>query len=41
MEKTIYESPEIEAVLFDSADIVTVSFAWNDEEDQLPPTVWG
>lgn len=41
MFKELYESPEIEAVLFDSEDIVTVSFSWEDDDDQLPPTVWG
>lgn len=39
MVKEIYTSPEIEAVLFDSDDIVTASFTTGD--DELPPTVWG
>ena len=37
--KEIYESPETEAVLFDSDDIVTVSFDTGD--DELPPAIWG
>lgn len=40
MVKEIYESPEMEAVLFDSDDIVTVSFTDNDD-DALPPAIWG
>lgn len=38
--KEIYVSPEIEAVLFESEDIVTVSFTDNDG-DALPPVIWG
>ena len=37
--KEIYVSPEIEAVLFESEDIVTVSFDTGD--DELPPAIWG
>ncbi len=39
MAKELYQSPEIEAVLFDSEDIVTASFAQGD--DELPATPWG
>lgn len=37
--KEMYETPETEAVLFDSDDIVTASFGTGD--DELPPTIWG
>lgn len=39
MAKELYQSPEIEAVLFESEDIVTASFTTGD--DELPPAIWG
>jgi len=39
MIKETYLTPEMEEVLFDSADIVTASF--DTVDDELPPTPWG
>ena len=40
MAKELYQSPEIEAVLFDSEDIVTASFT-DPDSDALPAAPWG
>lgn len=39
MMKELYQSPEIEAVLFDSEDIITTSQPGGDD-NEMPPTPW-
>ena len=40
MMKELYQSPEIEAVLFDSEDIITTSAEPGTSEDETPATPW-
>ena len=40
MMKEIYQSPEIEAVLFDSEDIITTSGVPGTGEDETPVAPW-
>ena len=40
MVKETYQTPEIEAVLFDSEDIITTSGAPGTGENETPATPW-
>lgn len=40
MTKELYQSPEIEAVLFDSEDIITTSGVPGTGENETPATPW-